>query len=160
MRAGGEKRRNSVPQLPASRPASLSPLCAARALRPAPRACPEWEVAVAEPSLWPQSRLGCYGGRTPRWSPPLPRPRRAGPRASAAGPSRGYRSPALPRGTRQLSRAPCGPRQAGNLLLFVECFCHANPRAGRWRSAQRRWGGFAFFFPWPLQLQLLVLLKI
>lgn len=96
----------------------------------------------------------------PAGAPRCPAPARPVPEHLPRGPSRGYRSPAPPRGTRQLSRAPCGPRQAGNLLLFVECFCHANPRAGRWRSARRRWGGFAFSSPWLLQLQLLVLLKI
>lgn len=80
--------------------------------------------------LRPLSWLGWHRGRPSRSPRPTPP---AGPEHLPPAPPAGPRSRLLPRGARQLSRAPRGPRQAGNLLLFVECFCHANPRAGRWR---------------------------
>lgn len=112
------------------RPSSLSLMAA----RPVPSAPPLTPGPSGWLRLWrelrPLSRLGWHRGRpscSPRPTPP------AGPEHLPPAPPAGPRSRLLPRGARQLSRAPRGPRQAGNLLLFVECFCHANPRAGRWR---------------------------
>lgn len=122
---------------PCCRP--LSPSCLPLSPWPQPR--PSLLVPTGRRrtpcALGPGSRLRWYGTRPAR----SPRRPRHLPRAPPAGP--GSRSP--PGGARQLSRAPRGPRQASNLLLFVECFCHANPRAGRWHQARRRWGVFAFF---------------
>lgn len=141
------------------RPSSAPPeIC------PRPRTAPAPLPPLPTPGSWSGVGDGCCAAR---WGhghgsvgieagPPRP------PRASAAGRSCGPWSrspPPAARRARRLSRAPRGLRQAGNLLLFVECFCHANPRTRRWRYALRRWGVFAFFFPfpWPLPSQLLVL---
>lgn len=125
------------------------------------------EPVVEKEAILPPGEIGAGRPATPS-APALPagsRPRRAAvaQRAGAAGrlPWHRGRPPGpehLPRAlpaapepiaagrARQLSRAPRGLRQAGNLLLFVECFCHANPRARRWRWALRRCGVFTFFF--------------
>ena len=114
------------------------------ALAPAPPPlAPGSDWVTAEAPRAPATVMALWVPRAPPASPaasPLAGPEHL-PRAPPVG--RGSRSPLG--GARQLSRAPRGPRQAGNLLLFVECFCHANPRAGRWHQAQRRWGVFAFF---------------
>lgn len=119
--------------------------------------CP-WEIGAGRPAhaLRPRSlrRVPGRGGCGPRL-----RGSARGFVTAALAPRAGRQVPSsLPRAppaapepiaagrARQLSRAPRGLRQAGNLLLFVECFCHATLAFCRWRWALRRWRSTFFFF--------------
>lgn len=84
------------------------------------------------------------------WRPPPPPAKPMVAReASAAGPSRGQGAQRSPEERASCRECPEAPRQAGNLLLFVECFCHANPGAGLCSSAPHGGGGAILspFFP-------------